>query len=264
MTSNKVTDDLKVVLGHLRRTLRSLADEVRPVAPGLVMRTRSLPRVWSLNQVRITQVAEFSEVLGLATRYQADLLYRHVVEEAQPPGSVLASSFAAAGWKVEREVLMILQGSSVRKVDTSPVVELSEAQSLELMRRWNIEDYPDIGDGLEELQEYSRREGRLWGEHCFGILDRDGRPIAITKLRSDGSVAWVEDVYTVPEARGRGHARKLVTYATGLARTSRHGLIFIVADDNDWPQHLYADIGFRPVGKIGIFHKEPDPLPFVP
>ena len=96
---------------------------------------------------------------------------------------------------------MILQGSSVRKVDTSPVVELSEAQSLELMRRWNIEDYPDIGDGLEELQEYSRREGRLWGEHCFGILDHDGRPIAITKLRSDGSVAWVEDVYTVPEAR---------------------------------------------------------------
>ena len=66
MTSNKVTDDLKVVLGHLRRTLRSLADEVRPVAPGLLMRTRSLPRVWSLNQVRITQVAEFSEVLGLA------------------------------------------------------------------------------------------------------------------------------------------------------------------------------------------------------
>ena len=61
----------------------------------------------------------------------------------------------------------------------------------------------------------------MWGERSFGVLDDSGAPVALTKLRSREVLAWVEDVYTVPEARNRGFARTLVTYATGLARSGR-------------------------------------------
>jgi len=100
----------------------------------------------------------------------------------------------------------------------------------------------------------------LWSETCFGILDAHGAPAAVTKLRSDGPTAWVEDVYTAPEARGRGYARTLVTYATTRARSAKCDPIFIIADDDDWPKHLYADIGFQPRGTICFFHQDLVPL----
>ncbi len=94
----------------------------------------------------------------------------------------------------------------------------------------------------------------MWSERSFGILDDTGAPVALTKLRSRRGTAWVEDVYTAPEARRRGFARTLVTYATGLARSAGHELVFIIADDNDWPKHLYESIGFRPVGLAWGFY----------
>jgi GNAT superfamily N-acetyltransferase len=259
MPTGDVTDPLEQVLGHLGRTLRSLADETRSVGPGWILRTRSLSHVWALNQLRITAPVEFAEVVALAEQYQGDLPYRHIVSEVQPAPFQLAGPFVAAGWRVDREVLMALSAKPGRDVDSTSVIELSEAQALGLMRRWIIEDFPAITSGLEELEEYARREGRLWSEQCFGILDRDGAAVAVAKLRSDGSTAWVEDVYTAPEARGRGYARTLVTYATGLARSTERDLTFIVADDNDWPKHLYASIGFRPLGTISTFHRDVDP-----
>ncbi len=66
--------------------------------------------------------------------------------------------------------------------------------------------------------------------------------------------AQLEDVYTAPEERGRGHARALVTHAVAEARQKDPDLIFIVADDNDWPKHLYGRIGFEPIGWTWSFH----------
>jgi predicted GNAT family acetyltransferase len=70
-------------------------------------------------------------------------------------------------------------------------------------------------------------------------------------------VAQVEDVYVIPEARGRGYARALVTRAAALA-CEDHDLSFIVADDNDWPKQLYAKLGFEPVGRTWLLHHRLD------
>jgi ribosomal protein S18 acetylase RimI-like enzyme len=78
----------------------------------------------------------------------------------------------------------------------------------------------------------------------------------MTKLRTEGNVAQIEDVYTVPEARGRGHARALVTHAVAVAKADAPELIFIMADDDDWPKELYARIGFERTGRLLQFHKE--------
>jgi GNAT superfamily N-acetyltransferase len=59
----------------------------------------------------------------------------------------------------------------------------------------------------------------------------------------------------VPEARGRGYARALVCRAEELARATGHDLIFIVADDRDWPKLLYRRLGFAQVGRIWQFHR---------
>jgi GNAT superfamily N-acetyltransferase len=69
-------------------------------------------------------------------------------------------------------------------------------------------------------------------------------------------VAQVEDVYTLPEARGRGFARALVAHVVAQARAEDHDLVFIMADDDDWPKNLYGRLGFEPAGRMLSFHRE--------
>ncbi len=220
------------------------------------------------------------EILAMADEHQADLGYRHVVVEDERTARQLVASLGSAGWRVERLVLMVLDTvaagagedrsgedwsgearsgearSGDRELFAEPVSELTAGEAAELMRRWAVEDRLEVVPGvIEQLAVYNDREGRLWNERALGIR-QDGAPVALTKYRSDDGVAWVEDVYTVPEARGRGHARTLVTRAAGAAVAAGHELVFIVADDEDWPKELYRAIGFRPAARSWTFHKD--------
>jgi GNAT superfamily N-acetyltransferase len=236
------------------------------------------------------------EVLALAEEHQADLGYRHVVVEDEGTARQLVASLGSAGWRVERLVLMALDARAltlrggtasvgaagepvsgrvsepvsglvsepvsglvsdpVSDLVSDLVSELTADEAAELMRRWAVEDRLEVVPGvIEQLAVYNDREGRMWNERALGIR-QDGVPVALTKYRSNDGVAWVEDVYTVPEARGRGYARTLVTRAAGAAVAAGHELTFIVADDEDWPKELYRDIGFRPVARSWTFHKD--------
>src|SRR5205807_3500195 len=117
------------------------------------------------------------------------------------------------------------------------VTKPGEEEALALMRRWTAED-PELklsGEPLAQVVEASRITWRARNAVRLGILGRDGSLAAITMLYSEGTVAQVEDVYTVPEERRRGFARAAVTRAVSVAQSNGHELTFIVADDNDWP-----------------------------
>ena len=63
---------------------------------------------------------------------------------------------------------------------------------------------------------------------------------------AEDGVASVDNVFTAPDARGRGYARALVTHGIDVARGLDPELIFIIADDDDTPKELYAKLGSRP------------------
>ena len=87
----------------------------------------------------------------------------------------------------------------------------------------------------------------------FFVAASEGVDAAVTTLYSDGVVAQIEDVATLRDFRRRGLARATVTAAIDAALEMGHGLVFIVADDNDWPKDLYARLGFDPVGRAWAF-----------
>jgi GNAT superfamily N-acetyltransferase len=246
---------------HLEHTARALAGSSGDVAAGWFVRTDDLPLVWTLNQLCVTQPAETDEILAQADACQRHLTYRHVVVRHDPSGEVASPWFRDARWRVEREVLMAIDDVATtigpgRPVDTSRVVELTEDEALELMGAWLGEERVTTASGLAQVLEYNRREGHLWRERRFGVRDDDGTPLSITKLRVAGSYGWVEDVYALPRARGKGHGLALVTHAVRSALDTGCSLVAIVADANDWPQHLYARVGFRPVGSGWTFHTD--------
>ncbi len=69
-----------------RQTTALGAEEFTQIDEGWLVRSRSLPLVWSLNQVRVTQPIEFDEALALAERHLVELPYRQLVVEHEASG----------------------------------------------------------------------------------------------------------------------------------------------------------------------------------
>jgi predicted GNAT family acetyltransferase len=235
-------------LEELRRTVESLSDEMVQIRQGWVFRSRSLDKVFALNQVRFRGPVDLARAVAVADEEMSGLRFRHVVVE-DDSGKELEGYFAEAGWDMERTVLMRLVGDPQVSSGQTDLVELSEEQMVDIMETWALEEHVGIlPERLAQLSEYNRRAGRLWNEKCLGVLDETGSPVAITKLRMKEKTAWVEDVYTVPSSRRRGYARMLVSRAAAMGQSEGCSFTFMVADDDDWPKELYADIGFEPVG----------------
>ena len=242
-------------LAFIRAGLSKTADAVRTIEAGLVLSTPSLPAVWAVNQLRVTEALAFDELIELADEQLAGFDYRQIAVEDQPAGPRLEASFRAAGWRAERDVVMVMAAGADRPADTRIVEEAGEEEVLEVIRRWYVEDEPTLS-GVEDLVAYGRREARALGDRLLGVRSSDGQLVAISKLRAAAGTAQVEDVYTVPEARGRGFARALITDAAERAREAGHELVFIVADDEDWPKRLYERLGFRAAGHLWQFHRD--------
>jgi GNAT superfamily N-acetyltransferase len=253
--SAPTVDALERALAFARAGFVATADDVRELPVGLVLSTSSLRAVWSVNQLRVSEPLSFDALVALADEQLADFGYQHIVVEDQLAGPGLEDAFRAAGWRTDVELVMSLTGAPDRAPDADAVVEAGKEEVLEVMHRWHDDGWASGSDELDQLVAYGRREANTHADDLLGVRSSDGRLLAITKLRGDGRTAQVDAVYTVPEARGRGYARALVSRAAGLAREAGHDLIFIVADDRDWPKLLYERLGFTPLGRIWQFHR---------
>jgi ribosomal protein S18 acetylase RimI-like enzyme len=251
-------DCLAAALEFERQTLVRVVDEVRAIDQGWVVRAPSFPEVWVFNNLRIHVEVTYEEALKLCARHLPDADFDQILILDNRVGERLAEVFRGDGWEVDVDVHSVLSLEPDRLVDTDAVVEAGEEEALDLMERWMKED-PSLhltGAALGQLRNGNRLSWRARHARRLGIRDQDERLVAMTLLYSDGRVAQVEDVYVIPEARGRGYGRVLVTRAVDLARRGGHELTFIVADDNDWPKQLYHKLGFEPVGRTWLFHRK--------
>jgi ribosomal protein S18 acetylase RimI-like enzyme len=250
-------DALARATAVLARSLELVADSVAPMEGGWILRTPSLPLVWNLNQLRIVDPVSPRFVLEQAEVHFTPLPFRHLVAEGDSLGRVLEQPLRREGYKLERELVMAMSAQPRWRTQTpcADVIEPDERGLMKLERRWLAEDERISDEVTDQVLDATRREGRALNEQRFGILDGEGQLAAMTKLRSDGGTAQVEDVFTAPESRGRGFASTLVAHAVMSAQERGAEVVFIVADDDDWPKHLYARLGFVPVGRKWTFHK---------
>ena len=125
------------------------------------------------------------------------------------------------------------------------------------LETWFLEeDVVDGPSGLADLREMARREHSSTPERRFAVEDPPGRVAAMATLRERDRVGQIEDVFALPDVRGRGHGVALLARATAFARDDDHDLVFVVADDDGWPKHLYAKAGFAPIGRRAVLHRK--------
>jgi GNAT superfamily N-acetyltransferase len=92
----------------------------------------------------------------------------------------------------------------------------------------------------------------------FFVVRVGGEIVAIAELYVLGDVAQVEAVYTLEAYRGRGFGRAVVLAAVRSARDRGADLVFLNADDEDWPKELYGKLGFDELRRFWSFVKSPD------
>jgi ribosomal protein S18 acetylase RimI-like enzyme len=243
-----MADHLERAFAFMRRgDVRGTHEQ--PFRFGTAVFTPELPRRFDSNLLYVDQpvttaaelVDEGDRLFGEAGLAHRAILFRHADE-----GDRVAAELA--GWDREEHVVMAQLRRPAEPVDTSAVAEVGH-EGLRAARRAMYGTYewgtPDVADQLLDYKAVLARWVTLRG---FGMLV-DGEVVSYSDLYLDGADAQIEDVATLPEHRGHGHAKAVVTRGADEARAAGADFVFLVADANDWPKELYAKLGFDIVGR---------------
>jgi ribosomal protein S18 acetylase RimI-like enzyme len=229
---------------------------------GTALFNDTLSLIWSLNLLRVEATdasaeelaAEAEELLGAARRP-----HRRIVVLDEGAGRRLEPEFAELGWKTEAYVFMAHRRDRVQQVETAGVVEVGN-DVLDLLHdhiaRETLDDASD--EVVRQIVEATHLTSRALAARHFAVLV-DGLPVSSTDLYSDGRTAQVEDVMTLPDYRGRGFAKAVVSRALEEAWAGKHDFVFLIADARDWPKELYRRLGFEAVGEKYAFLLHPLP-----
>jgi GNAT superfamily N-acetyltransferase len=229
-----------------------------PSAYGVAYLALDVPNVWSRNYLLATENlagVTADELAAEAVRIMggAGLGHRKVELTDAETGDRLDARFRELGWKGECDVIMVVAREPDQDSDTSVVEEVTAD---ELVPAWT-EGWGTDPDVLSEAVIAQLIENRRTlpdvVDTRFFAARVDGEIGSYCELYSDGSIAQIENVFTLERFRNRGLARATVSHARAEAQRREHDLIFLIADRDDWPKKLYAKLGFDEIGRIWEF-----------
>jgi RimJ/RimL family protein N-acetyltransferase/predicted GNAT family acetyltransferase len=240
-----------------RAALQDTAAEQRvPASHGVGLFAPSVREVYDMNYVRAEQPAPADELIADAERLMEDYFHRRVILERAD--RTAAAGFRSRGWTVVPHLIMARTREPDRRVDTSVVREVRFAE-LTAARREVTAGEPWGDDEISSLLDDAKQLIMRAVPTRFFAAFADGEIAAYCELRSDGTVAQIEDVNTLPRFRGRGLGRAVVQHAADDARRTNE-IVFLEALADDWPRELYAKLGFDVVGERHFNTLFPHPL----
>jgi len=214
-----------------------------------------IPDVWNSNYLRIDRPGiEVERILaaGDETHGAAGMRHRALLPRDERDGERLAAELVPRGWKVERGIYMAHRrlpdrpgAFAVEEVGQDEVDEARRAFLGPDLEKWSDEE--DISaETVDQFLVRDRMFGKVGGDRWFVARDAED-VVSFCRLLTDDDSAQVEDVGTLPQARGRGFARAVVLAAVKAARGDGHRLVWLGANAEDWPRRLYARHGFEVV-----------------
>jgi GNAT superfamily N-acetyltransferase len=254
------TGERERILGFTRWLEERTSTRVRPWRFGTALFHDGFPRRWDSNFLRVERSVGSSTSADLAA--QADRIlsgfgHREFIFEDDEEGARLAGGFVELGYTSDRLVDLVLRRDPDRG---PPRIEVHEVP-LEAVRPLMIETTLVSHGGMdrgsaEMLADFATVLVERVGARFFGGWV-DGDLAGCCELYIRDGVAQIENVDTLERFRNRGVARAFLAVAIDAAREAGADLIFLTADDADWPKQLYAKLGFDPVGHFRQFRKPP-------
>jgi ribosomal protein S18 acetylase RimI-like enzyme len=254
-----VDEDRARIESYLRWREESTSTRVEPSRFGTALFNDDFPSYWDGNFLRVDGPVDATaeQLIVEANRLFEDVAHREIVVPDEVMGSRVAASFGREGWEIDRLVFMVQR----RDPDRTPVVAVEECTFDEvypLMLEANLASHGGMTPEAAETNAAVRRVfADVTGARFFAVRV-DGAPAGFGELYEHDGVAEIDDVHTLERFRRRGIARAVVVHIVREARDAGADLVFLIADDADWPKQLYARLGFDPVGKFWQFTKPPE------
>jgi ribosomal protein S18 acetylase RimI-like enzyme len=246
-------DDFERTIGYWRQ-LQELVSTDRVAFPwGTAYLDASFPVRYDANHLWIEDpvpdvtadqlIAEADRILG-----GAGLGHRKIMVAREDDGRRLAIGFAERGYRVSPLLTMAVTADAEGPVDVSAVEVVDFATARPALETVTLrEPHGTSAEVVRQLTDYHGKILEVLDGRVYVVRDA-GRIAAFCELYLLDGVAQVEDVNTLEEFRGRGYAKAVVSAAVRDARAADAELIFLYADADDWPQHLYRRLGFRDLG----------------
>jgi GNAT superfamily N-acetyltransferase len=235
------------------------AERVEALDGATALHHPGLPRVIYLNALRLEAPLDADAAEALAERVQGGLPHRRLEVADEAAGEKLAAVLAGRGWDVGRLLLLGRDGQAPPPEAAKVAEEVPYGHVRGLRSEW-IRSEPWAAGDEDLIGQVLAADALLLTAtptRAFAVFE-DGRAVAYCLLlEAGGGAGLVEDVYTTPEARGRGLAAAVVAHALGAARAEGHDAVFIPTDAGGRARALYERLGFRPLGIVHQFLRFP-------
>jgi hypothetical protein len=262
--------DLAAALSaDLAARLRACPESVA-IDDGWVIRDDRLAVVHHLNAIVLGTAAPLDPaaygadaIERLARRWQAELPDRCIVIDDEPAAERLAADLTEHGWEPQRTLFMALRSepSAARRDSRARELGEDELRSLQLACLQQEGIGPSVPHELLGLLADAQALLRATTtSQAFGAGQPGAEPASSCTLFLDADVggrqvATIDVVATLREHREQGLARAAVSLALRTAGDWGADLIVVPADADDWPQLMYASLGFRPLGRRWLFSR---------
>ena len=232
-----------------------------PFKWGTALLNDDFPRVHDLNFLRVENVPQ--DVTPEALAEEADRLleglkHRRLELEDQVLGDRLTPRFKELGWEVVNLLFMEAKREPDRHLPPGVAREVDLEDHLHVRER-SLRQDPEIAkdeETIRQLRDCFRVYSEAGNMRQFAAFV-DGEPVSSCELYSDGDTGQIEGVLTLEEHRNRGLGVAIVLLALQEAKKTGHDMVFLIAEDDDWPKELYTKLGFDPIGRTHEF-KIPD------
>jgi GNAT superfamily N-acetyltransferase len=251
-------DERERILAFERDLLRRTTSRTEPFRWGTAYLDERFPLRWDSNLLWADAPLEAVGADDLASEADrilggAGLPHRNIVLDDAAAGVRLASRFLALGYGWDRLLTMVHRREPTRGADL-PVEEVDVEDYVRIVAdAIRPEPYATSEEVVRQLAEHRRVLAEA-GARYF-VARAEGAPASRCELYTGGGVAQVEDVGTLESYRGRGLASAVVLRAVEEARAAGCDLVFLIADEEDWPRHLYRKLGFEPFARWCAFDR---------
>jgi GNAT superfamily N-acetyltransferase len=191
--------------------------------------------------------ADAARVEAVAEALQAGMPHRRVVVQDEASGRRASPALTARGWASDPLVILGRVGALDPVEGPARAEEVPYGHIRGLRDEWlRSEPWATSDEQIAEAHEADRRLFGATPTRAFAVFEQ-GRPVSYALLLDGGRDGMLEDVYTTPEARGRGLSTSVIASVLHAARAERHEWVFVPTDAGGRARALYERLGFSPL-----------------
>lgn len=246
------------VVAEAYRWQRRLGNQVLKEACCHIIANPSHPQVWDANHadaVTARTDADIASVFAAMEAHLAHTPWRVVHTDGFTPDAFLGWLALKGFAEQPATIQMVLPGDLLDRgaqVQIHPVVDdadwgavhrLVALDHAEGRRTAQLDVMPEFTSSM--VAGYRAKSAH----YHFNLVIQEGEPVAYGAFaRAPNGVGMIEDLFTHPTARSRGVATAMIAAFSDHLRARGCHTIFLGALAPEHPRHLYARLGFRPVG----------------